>query len=86
MNTRSITLYVVIAALLASVCFLLNAGFTGVDAQQPPPDQCRGKRTIQERVTSMRNSRSIATAGKLCVLTRHESVRNHSCDFDGFAF
>src|SRR5688572_22871121 len=45
MNTnRSITLYVVIAALLVSLCFLLNASFTGVDAQQPPPDnQCRGK-------------------------------------------
>ena len=44
MNTsRSITLYVVIAALLASVYFLLNASFTGVGAQQPPDSQCRGK-------------------------------------------
>src|SRR5690348_5386656 len=44
MNTnQSIALCVVIAALLASACFLLNHGFTTVDAQQPPQDQCRGK-------------------------------------------
>jgi hypothetical protein len=46
MNTsRSIALCVVVAALLVFVCLVLNAGFAGVDAQQPPGDgQCRGKR------------------------------------------
>ena len=45
-TNRSITLYVVIIAMLASVCLLLDTGFNGVDAQQPqqPPDsQCRGR-------------------------------------------
>lgn len=44
MNTsRSITLYIVFAAVLAAVGLLLTASSTGVDAQQPGDSQCRGR-------------------------------------------
>ena len=72
-SSRSITLYVVIASLLASVCLLFNAGFTGVDAQQAPPDgQCRGKRDGSPCQIG-------ATSGRSCVVGR---CRSSSCEIE----
>lgn len=65
MNTsKSITLYVVIVALLASVCLLLNASFTGVDAQpQPRPDsQCRGRATGDPSQVDILNLQDVRVA------------------------
>lgn len=69
----SITLYVVIAAVLVSVCLLFNAGFIGVDAQQAPPEgQCRGKRDGSPCLIG-------GTSGRSCVVGR---CRSSSCEIE----
>jgi hypothetical protein len=89
--TKLITPYLVIAALLASVCFLLYSGIAGVEAQQPNrnsntpiDDQCSGKEDGAEcQLRGTQNSCRIGRCRGLVCKSEPAPIGTSCPDTDG---